>query len=488
MEKIMKRKKAKLQIRTAALLCAAGIGLTGCGGKNVESKQPVSEPVEQSVGKIKNGIADEPKASEWEGEGISDSADVENEAVSGEERTDTDEENKEKAHTLPEARTVYEAQIRHYYGGILSQITAGWQLPDGELDTSTLEDGFGKMSDNRFAVTDIDGDGREELIIQYTNACMAGMFERIYDYDPGSGELKCEFLNFPALTYYSNGIIKAEWSHNQGRGESWPYTLYRYDAASDSYVEVGSVDSWDKALSETWYEGQPFPDELDTDGDGTLFTIWEAGEEEDPYAYEKIKYNQADVDEWLGGYLAGAPEDAKEVSIDYQPLEHEAYADFTPVYLKMLAENANSGRTDTDEDLGLLILRDEEEHFLDAAKRLLAEKYDMILEQPDPDFEEYTVGKIGDSELFSFEHLNAGFLTYKGEKTGNVTIFGIYPGISVDGAWEKLKAYGFYASPYGEVENCLITGEGFGNVEVWFDAEEGKVTTITVRPFCAFAG
>lgn len=475
----MKKESVKWQMRSAVMLCTAGMMLTGCGGR-------AETPAKTET------AADEAAAAEQaaENEGTSteaedDTAAKEGNGSDGADENDTENVGKE---TSEEGMTLQEAQIRHYYGGVLSQITAGWQLPDGEMDLSTLNDGFGKMSDNRFAVTDIDGDGREELIVQYTNASMAGMFERIYDYDPGSGELKCEFLNFPALTYYSNGIIKAEWSHNQGRGEAWPYTVYRYDPESDSYVEVGSVDSWDKALSETWYEGQPFPDELDTDGDGTLFTIWEAGEEEDPYAYEKIKYNRADVDEWLGGYLAGAPEDAKEVFIDYQPLEHEAYADFTPAYLRMLAENANSGRTDTDEDLGLLILRDEEEHFLDAAKRLLTEKYDMILEQPDPDFEEYTVGKIGDSELFSFEHLNAGFLTYKGEKTGNVTIFGIYPGISVDGAWEKLKAYGFYASPYGEIENCLITGEGFGNISVVFDAEDGKVTSITVSPFCAFAG
>lgn len=475
--------KKTLQIQTAAILCAAGMMLTGCGGK-AETPEKMKTAADESSAEREQ---DEQKAGKEETapEAVTDESTEEaGNNPDGTDSNDTEETGKEAAE---KELALQKAQIRHYYGGILSQLTAGWQLPDGELDTVSLENGFGKMSDNHFAVTDIDGDGREELIVQYTNASMAGMFERIYDYDPAGGGLRSEFLAFPALTYYSSGIIKAEASHNQGRGDFWPYTLYRYEPEEDSYVECGYVESWDKAHGETWYDGQPFPDELDTDGDGTLFLIRKEGEEA-TYEYEDFKYNQSDVDEWFGGYLAGAPEDAKEVSIDYQPLEHEAYADFVPAYLRMLAENANSGRTDTDEDLGLLILRDEEEHFLDAAKRLLAEKYDMILEQPDPDFEEHTVGKIGDSELFSFEHLNAGFLTYKGEKTGDVTIFGIYPGISVDGAWEKLKAYGFYASPYGEIENCLITGEGFGNVEVWFDAEDGKVTTITVCPFCAFAG
>lgn len=452
MEIIMKK---TLQIRTAVMLCAAGMMLTGCGGKT-ETPENTGKMYEESAKEATMKLAENALAEEMEKSAATEQA-------------------------------LYEAKIRHYYGGILSQLTAGWQLPDGELDTVSLENGFGRMSDNHFAVTDIDGDGREELIVQYTNASMAGMFEKIYDYDPVGGGLRSEFSAFPALTYYSSGIIKAEASHNQGRGDFWPYTLYRYEPEEDSYVETGYVESWDKAHGETWYDGQPFPDELDTDGDGTLFLIRKEGEEA-TYEYEDFKYNQSDVDEWFGGYLAGAPEDAKEVSIDYQPLEYKAYADFVPAYLRMLAEKVNSERTDTDADLGLLILRDEEEHYLNAAKKLLSEQYGVTMEQPEENYEEYTVGLVDGKERFSFTMLDSGDLCYQGEKVEDVTIFGIYPGISVDGAWEKLQAYGFYASPYGEIENCLITGEGFDNVEIWFDAEDGKVTTITVRPFCAFAG
>ena len=152
----------------------------------------------------------------------------------------------------------------------------------------------------------------------------------------------------------------------------------------------------------------------------------------------------------------------------------------------MGAEEAGKGRTDTAADLGLLILN--EDHFLDAAQNLLSEKYGGTVKQPDPDFEEWTVGLKDGKEMFSFEALNAGSIGYRGEKLEDVTVFGIYPGISVDGAWEKLKAYGFYAASYPEVENCLVTGEGFGNISIWFSAEDNVVTDITVRPYCAFAG
>ena len=473
----MKRERNSRKIAAGAFLCAGSILLAGCGGKEAETKRFDTESGGQSagenVGASEDGTEDAATEDVTTGN-VRDSADDAEAGNAGRENADREQ-------------ALYAAQVRHYYGGILSQITAAWQLPDGELDTSSLEDGFGKMADNHFAVTDIDGDGREELIVSYTNAIMAGMMEIIYDYDPVLGVLKRELTEWPALTYYDNGIIKAEASHNHSRGEFWPFALYQYQADADAYLQIGYVSAWDKEIAAEWDDGQPFPDELDTDGDGTLFQICKEGEEIS-FAYEDFKYNQADVDEWLGAYLSGAPEDAKEISIDYKPLEYESFADFTPAYLRMIAEEAGQERSDTASDLGLLILKDDEEHFLNTAKRLLAEQYGVTIEQPEENFEEYTVGLLDGKERFSFTMLDTGDLCYTGEKVGDVTVFGIYPGISVDGAWEKLKSYGFYASPYGEVENCLITGEGFGNISIWFSAEDNIVTQITVRPFCAFAG
>lgn len=425
----MKRKiEGSGWVSACALFCAGAVFLTGCGAGGSTGQTAAPEMPE-------NDTAAQPELSE-NMEKQTAVADVDSAPDSGQDgKTDVEEHaGSESKDAVTSERA--QAQIRHYYGGVLSQITGVRKLPDGDLDTSFLDDGSGQMRDNRFAVADIDGDGREELIVSYSTACMESMFERIYDYDPVSEELKVQFTAFPALTYYDNGFIKAEWSHNQGGGELWPFTLYRYDTENDSYVEAGTVDTWDKAISETWYE------------------------------------------ELMDG--------AKEIVVPYQPIGYESFQDFTPVYLKMLAEEAGKERTDTEADLGLLIL--EEDRFLDAAQKLLSEKYGVTMEQPDPNFEEWTVGLRDGKELFAFEALNAGHISYMGEKFKDVTIFGIYPGISVDSAWEKLKAYGFYASPYGEVENCLITGEGFGNISICFSAEDHVVTEITVGPYCAFAG
>ena len=137
-------KKGSLKIGTATLLCGSVIFFAGCGVKDDISMGSETAGEEQILEEANAVPSDTAEAPVLEGEDVPDSVGAENE---------------EKAQAL------YEAQIRHYYGGVLSQIIGVRQLPDGELDTSSLDDGFGEMRDNHFAVTDIDGDGREELVI-----------------------------------------------------------------------------------------------------------------------------------------------------------------------------------------------------------------------------------------------------------------------------------------------------------------------------------
>lgn len=108
--------------------------------------------------------------------------------------------------------------------------------PDG-----TEVDLMGDMSENVFAVYDVDGDGEDELIIKYTSSSMAGMIEAVYGYDSETGVLYQELREFPALTFYDNGFIRADASHNQSDDpEACPYTMYQYKKDTDTYEEVGS--------------------------------------------------------------------------------------------------------------------------------------------------------------------------------------------------------------------------------------------------------
>jgi len=206
--------------------------------------------------------------------------------------------------------TPEEVTMRTKYAAVLQNIYSNQEFPDGE-DRGFFEDE--DITTNNFAIYDIDSDGKDELIIEYTTTYMAGQETIIYDYDAATDSVREEFLEFPFLTFYDNGVIKAGWSHNQGlAGESfWPYTLYKYDKEADAYTEVGMVDAWDKSFSEKDYEDNTFPKELDLNGDGILYYIDVDGVED---LVDSDKY-----DKWLKSYTEGA----KVVELPYMNLTEE---------------------------------------------------------------------------------------------------------------------------------------------------------------------
>ncbi|RGZ00886.1 hypothetical protein [Clostridium sp. AM58-1XD] len=183
----------------------------------------------------------------------------------------------------------------------LNQLYSNHKLPDG---SDCGFDGYGDISENKFAVYDVDSDGRDELIIQYTTTYMAGMAAGIYGYDEASNTIREELLEFPALTFYNNGVIEAGWSHNQGlAGDFWPYTLYRYNQNTDTYTSVGMVDAWDRSYWESDYDGNPFPNAIDRDGDGIIYYVMTGGEYEVNTPVDSKEYNQ-----WRNSYVGGAEE------------------------------------------------------------------------------------------------------------------------------------------------------------------------------------
>lgn len=169
--------------------------------------------------------------------------------------------------------------------------------PEGYIGTVAEREA---MAENQFAVCDVDGDGREELVIQYTTAIVAGMQALIYDIDE-NGDLRLQFSEFPNLTFYDNGAIQAGWSHNQGlAGDFWPYTLYVYDPESDLYRDVGSVDAWSRD-----YQPQNYPADTDTSGTGFVYYVYrDMGTE-----YGMLPpVDESQYLQWREEYLSGAAE------------------------------------------------------------------------------------------------------------------------------------------------------------------------------------
>lgn len=198
------------------------------------------------------------------------------------------------------------------FGKVLWDVYQQGLLPDG----SVLEyDGTESAQGQSFALADVDGDGREELLLFWESATMAGMAGYVFGCDGGA--VYEELVEFPALTFYDNGTVQAEWSHNQGlAGEFWPYNLYSYDAEEDGYQPVGSVDAWDKRVSEKDFEGAPFPADIDADGDGVVYYLYSAGwgGQDDPPLVDGPDYES-----WRASYLDGA----EELDIPLQKLTEE---------------------------------------------------------------------------------------------------------------------------------------------------------------------
>ncbi len=209
-----------------------------------------------------------------------------------------------------------EEETRLAFGKALWDVYQKGILPDGGTLYYT---GMESARANSFSIIDIDFDGKEELVLRWENACMAGMVEIVYGYE--DGVIFEELREFPSMRFYENGIVEVDWSHNQGlAGEFWPYEIYHYDADTDSYQNIGTVDAWDKSLSEKNYEDELFPADIDKDGDGVIYYVlpvaWEW-----PYDDEYLM-DGAEYEAWQKEKIG----DASEIEILYQSLTEENIA------------------------------------------------------------------------------------------------------------------------------------------------------------------
>ena len=192
------------------------------------------------------------------------------------------------------------------------------------------------MAQNKFAIFDIDGDGNEELVFIYTTTYNAGMSLMIYDFDSTTGMIREEFFQYPSVTFYDNGIIKADASHNHGMGgEFWPYTLYGYNPETDIYDQIASVDAWDKSFAQQDSQGNLFPDSIDQDGDGVVYYILPYAQSEDVQPVDNAQY-----DEWCQSYIGNAGV----VQLPYQELTEQNIATALPMAVSRPSVNQQGDR------------------------------------------------------------------------------------------------------------------------------------------------
>lgn len=212
----------------------------------------------------------------------------------------------------PAARAAYRAALERLVNDRI--------LPGGG-EAQYVED-YGPMSDNRFAVTDLDGDGEEELLLFFTTSYMAGMCTGVYGFDPETGDLRTELLEWPGLTFYTNGLVKADASHNHGKaGDAfWPCRLYAYNAETDTYDGTFYLDAWDRQYGDTDYEGNPFPEDVDTEKTGVVFLVYEK-----EWGGPCETLSKSAFEAWYSDYLG----DGEAMIIPYEDLTAENIAKLT---------------------------------------------------------------------------------------------------------------------------------------------------------------
>ncbi|NLT10377.1 MAG: hypothetical protein GXY08_12915 [Ruminococcus sp.] len=183
-------------------------------------------------------------------------------------------------------------EISDRYKSILSKFYYSCQLDLTDIEIT----GSPNISGNKFAIYDVDCDGKDELIIEVSNTFVAEMVTVIYGED-ANGEVAVELLTSPNNTYYDNGIIEAGDSHNQGiSGSFWPYTMYVWDSAKDKYDFNMYVSAWDK---EAYPEG--YPEEADKSGTGFVYYM-----NDDPMGTTVDPVDFDVYEKWHNGILDGA--------------------------------------------------------------------------------------------------------------------------------------------------------------------------------------
>lgn len=187
------------------------------------------------------------------------------------------------------------------YREALENLYTNHTFPDGYTDEPDDVEG------NGFAVYDVDGDGREELLVQWDNTVVASWYGAIYEYDEESQSFRTEYMGGPSFEFYNNGVIMVYASHNQSPSEVWPYALYRYDPDADEYVNLGSASAWERELSE---EG--FPADADLDGNGI---VYQCGEDAGSEAW----VDDGEYQEWCDSILG----DARRMRVPFMDLTLE---------------------------------------------------------------------------------------------------------------------------------------------------------------------
>ncbi len=99
----------------------------------------------------------------------------------------------------PDPYGAYNEEAEKAYRQLLQTYVDLGELPGFEQEIPYSEYADGEWTD-MYAILDIDGDGKNELVLRIAQTIMASMQENIYAYDEETGEIVQELWAFPVCT------------------------------------------------------------------------------------------------------------------------------------------------------------------------------------------------------------------------------------------------------------------------------------------------
>lgn len=314
------------------------------------------------------------------------------------------------------------ARMKDCFGNALLRIAEWNTFPDGQQFEMSSD--MDAKDAYQYAIYDVDGDGRKELIVSVWYAAAAPT-TRIYDYNPASGQLRLEMEGFHKPILYSNGMVKVKEQKNEYGGKLYPYRIYTYDAATDLYEEMTLVYSYPSSLTTV----------PDLDGDDNVIFV------EDMYQNGRQKgMTQAEYDAWLQAYLAGA----QKVKLSWKSIDREKVSGWGKKCQKMFLEQYREKSAGYGTDLALLFMDSKDQaKALKNIEKLLKKNYGVkIKNQAEGDYIYETDGKINGVEVYSAYKEGPEFFYYQKSQLADVTVCGVYPGMPLDQARQQLTAAG----------------------------------------------
>lgn len=144
-------------------------------------------------------------------------------------------------------------------------------LPDGTKAAPPTDYDF---IYSEYAYEDVDLDGKDELIINYSDGEDEMPVLGVYEYDPNNEIFNCELMDMPGAEFFENGVVRVPWPNEESLNpDIESYNIYQYNKDTDVFDYVGFVQSWDKSYFAADFEGIRFPSYKDKDEDGVIYSL-----------------------------------------------------------------------------------------------------------------------------------------------------------------------------------------------------------------------